>query len=145
MLWTKWERILQRMAERYKDIYGYEAEELKLLFLDIEYRAEMIGNTDSQEHSFYEESVMYLRKNEKEWYLFGTADEWRVKENSAFPEKTGFLDSEWLADNESLKVELIYILPPDVYRRQKELYFFGGYPLDIWSIPKDTPVTKISL
>ncbi|MFG6379510.1 MAG: hypothetical protein K1W19_14535 [Lachnospiraceae bacterium] len=47
MLWTKWERILQRMAERYKDIYGYEAEELKLLFLDIEYRAEMIGNTDS--------------------------------------------------------------------------------------------------
>lgn len=105
----------------------------------------MIGNTDSQEHSFYEESVMYLRKNEKEWYLFGTADEWRVKENSAFPEKTGFLDSEWLADNESLKVELIYILPPDVYRRQKELYFFGGYPLDIWSIPKDTPVTKISL
>ncbi len=75
MLWTKWERILQRMAERYKDIYGYEAEELKLLFLDIEYRAEMIGNTDSQEHSFYEESVMYLRKNEKEWYLFRTADE----------------------------------------------------------------------
>ncbi len=75
MLWTKWERILQRMAERYKDIYGYEAKELKLLFLDIEYRAEMIGNADSQEHSFYEESVMYLRKNEKEWYLFGTADE----------------------------------------------------------------------
>ncbi|MCI8719392.1 MAG: hypothetical protein HFH64_14885 [Lachnospiraceae bacterium] len=61
-----------RTLQRY---YGYEAKELKLLFLDIEYRAEMIGNTDSQEHSFYEESVMYLRKNEKEWYLFGTADE----------------------------------------------------------------------
>ena len=136
---------LQRMAERYEDVYRYGVEELKVLFLDIEYSAEVIGHTNSQEHSFYEDSVIYLRKNEKEWYLFGTADEWRVTENSAFPEKTGFLDSEWLADGESISAELIYILPPDVYRQQKEIYFFGGYALDIWNIPKDIPVTKISL
>lgn len=136
---------LQQMAERYKDIYGYETEELKVLFLNVEYSAEVIGNTDLQKHAFYENSVIYLRKNETEWYLFGTADEWKVTENSAFPEKTGFLNSEWLADGERLRVELIYLLPPDVYRQQKEIYFFGGYPLDIWNIPKNTPVTKISL
>lgn len=136
---------LQQMAERYKDIYGYETEELKVLFLNVEYSAEVVGNTDLQKHAFYENSVIYLRKNETEWYLFGTADEWKVTENSAFPEKTGFLNSEWLADGERLRVELIYLLPPDVYRQQKEIYFFGGYPLDIWNIPKNTPVTKISL
>ncbi len=136
---------LQQMAERYKDIYEYETEELKVLFLNVEYSAEVIGSTDLQKHAFYENSMVYLRKNETEWYLFGTADEWRVTENSAFPERTGFLSSEWLADGESLKVELIYILPPDIYRQQKEIYFFGGYPLDVWNIPVNTPVTKISL
>lgn len=137
---------LQRMAQRYKDIYGYEAEELKVLFLDVGYSAEMIGTATSQYlHSFYGNSLLYMRKNEKEWYLFGTADEWRITENSGFPEHTGFIDSSQLKVGESLRAELAYILPPDVYRQQKDLYFFGGYPQSRWDIPENTPVTRISL
>lgn len=136
---------LQQMAKRYKEVYGYETEELKVLFLDMEYSAEVIGNgCSSQIHNFYINSILYLKKNEKEWSLFGTADEWKITENSLIPQNIGFLDSETLGGGGRLRAELIYILPPDIYRQQKELYFFGSLN-NSQNPPEEIPITKISL
>jgi len=136
---------LQQMAQRYRDVYGYETEELKVLFLDVGYSTEAAEIADMNLHCLYKNSFLYLTKNEREWYIFGTADEWKVTENSGFPEQTGFFDFGYLKEGESLRVELAYILPPDVYRQQKELYFFGACPQNILSVSEDIPVTKILL
>lgn len=139
---------LQQMAERYKDIYGYDREALKILLLDIFYSGEVIGDgfcSTGVTNCFYENSYIYRKDRNGRYYPFGTADDWNVTENSRSPGQNGILNMEWLDTGDTLNIQMAYLVPPSVYEQQDALYFFGGQSRNDINILEDTPVTKIAL
>lgn len=155
---TDWEELpqeykekgyLQQMAQRYQNIYGYREEELKVLLLDIVYSAETVGTLNQNEKthqiSFYENSYLYTKESDGEWKIFGTADDWRVKENSVNPKNIGWMNTQMLETGQSITVQMAYILPPELYQKYEALYFQGGWLWDYSTYDTVVPFTKIVL
>lgn len=140
---------LQQMAQRYQSVYGCTEEELKVLLLDVVYSAEAVGdlyeNGKTEILSFYENSYLYTKESEKEWKVFGMADDWRVTGNSAEPEKVGWMNMESLTVGESISVQMAYLLPPELYQKYDALYYAGGWWWDNSTYDTAVPVTKIAL
>ena len=139
---------LQKMAERYKDIYGYDREKLRILLLDISYFGEVIGDGfcfTGVMNFFYENSHLYTKDKNGNYYPFGTADDWNITENSRSPERNKILNMEWLDEGDMLNIQMAYLVPPSVYEQQDALYFFGGQSRNYIDISEDTSVTKIAL
>lgn len=140
---------LQKIAQRYQSVYGYQEDELKVLFLDISYSAEgtgkRYGNGEAKAFNFYENSYLYTKDDSGEYWIFGTADDWNVLSNSRNPENIGSVNMEWLASGNVVTVKMAYILPPDIYQEKGALYFSGGWQLWGELLNKDTPFAKIEL
>lgn len=115
---------LQKMAERYQNKYGYNKDQLKVLLLDISYVGRQ--ETNSEYFSIYENTWLFTRDNDKKRWMFGTADDWTVLSNDAHPERTGHINTEWIAGEQELTVQAAYILPPDIWEKEEALYFCSG-------------------
>ena len=141
---------MQQMAQRYNSVYGYGQDELKVLLLDIVYSAEEVGNlinnnAKTELISFYENSYLYTKESDREWKIFGTADDWRVTENSANPENTGWMNMAALEIGQSITVQMAYIIPPELYQKYDALYFQGGWMWYSNTYDTAVPFTKIAL
>lgn len=130
--------VLQKMAEQYEQSYGYSQDQMKILILDIDFSKpaeeefeEGYGRYGSiQKVDFYWYTYLYTRdENEKRW-IFGTADDWLVTENSAEGGRTGCINTEWMVEEQTVTLQAAYLLPPEIYN-EGELYFNGGEYIDI--------------
>jgi len=128
---------LQEMAQRYEESYGYSREQMRILLLNINFSkpvqddlAEEDRYDSIQKVDFYMNTYLYTRdENEKRW-IFGTADDWLVTENSAEGGRTGHINAEWLAEGQTVTLQAAYLLPPEIYN-EGALYFNGGAYTDI--------------
>lgn len=122
---------LQTMAQRYQDVYGYADNELKVLLLDLTYSTEQIGQLQYEEdkiliYDFYGGSRIYVKNKEEKLHLFGLADDWTVLSNSANPDNLGAVNLETMRLEDTVTIQMAYILPPEACERYDALYFTGG-------------------
>lgn len=115
---------LQKMAERYKNEYRYSEEELKVLLMDISYIGQ--GEKGSFYFSIYDYTWIFTRSSDKKRWVFGTADDWTVLSNDVHPERTGHINTEWIGGEQTVTVQVAYILPPDIWEKEDALYFCAG-------------------
>lgn len=110
------------MAECYEQKFGYRREELKILLLDI--HISNVGQNMTR-YDFYENTYLFTRdENGKRW-IFGTADDWLITENSEKNGRVGHMNTELLRQNQVVTCQAAYLLPPEIYN-EGELYFCGG-------------------
>ena len=135
---------LQKTAERYKETYGYDQSQMKILLLDLNINRQDRGEAgeEKQKFNFFEYSYLFTRdENEKRW-VFGTADDWMVTENSAEGGRTGHINAEWFVFNQTVSLRAAYVLPPEIYDKG-ELYFCGGEQKE--DNYRQTPIQRIAL
>jgi len=139
---------LQKMAQRYHDIYNCQEEELKVLVLDLNYTSSQLGELMDDDKTavnyFYGRSKLYVKDEKNSLWLFGTADSWIVTENSAHPENIGSVNLDIMELDASISIRMAYILPPQLYENYSALYFSGGGS-EITYDEDEIPMTKIVL
>jgi len=114
---------LQKMAERYKNEYGYSDKQLKVLLLDISYTGK---GMEPNYLSIYDYTWLFTRGGDKKRWVFGTADDWTVLSNGVHPERTGHINTEWIGAEQTMVVQAAYILPPDIWEKEDAMYFCSG-------------------
>ncbi len=121
---------LKNMAARYKEKYGVEENQLKILLLDIKYKADLSDEVPSESSAidceFYEMSYLFTRDNAGKRWVFGTMDDWMVTTNSVNSSRIGHINIERMHSYDTVTVTGAYILPPEIYEKETALYFCGG-------------------
>lgn len=141
---------LQKMAERYEQEYGYNKNQMKILLLDMNVMKSV--QNESEQHKqeydsvisvdFYPWTYLYTRDNNEKRWVFGTADDWIVTENSTESGRTGHINTERIAEGQNVVLQAAYLLPPEIYN-EGALYFNGGEYKDIDY--SEQPLQKIVL
>ncbi len=142
---------LEQMAKRYHEVYDISPDDLKLLVLDISYTARELESEIVQMNKFncefYNRSYLYTRTDEGKRWVFGTMDDWMVKSNDTNPWRTKHINVEMMKDGDTVELEAVYILPPDIYDNETALYFYGGYLIDFYGEEdgEPQPIAEIKL
>ncbi len=138
------------MAERYEQEYGYNKNQMKILLLDMNVMKSV--QNESEQHKqeydsvisvdFYPWTYLYTRDNNEKRWVFGTADDWIVTENSTESGRTGHINTERISEGQNVVLQAAYLLPPEIYN-EGALYFNGGEYKDIDY--SEQPLQKIVL
>lgn len=121
---------LELMAQQYEEKYGLARGELKLLLMDVTYTHRGDGSENAMDYcslfDIYMNSFVFTRDSEGKRWVFGSADDWIVKNNTVDSGRTGHINIERMRVGDSLAVQMAYILPPEIYNNHSALYFCGG-------------------
>lgn len=138
---------LETMAKRYEEKYGVAKDSLKLLLLDVSYIATEIPSDVIDNFKwncvFYDRSYLFTRDAEGKRWVFGTMDDWMVTSNSVNESRTGHINIEKMNEGDTIAVQAVYILPPEIYENYDALYYSGGDLME-WN-EQNIPVVEIPL
>lgn len=134
---------LEDMAARYEQEFGYSRAELKILLLDINIsRFEESVTKDMERYNFYENTYLFTRDEGGKRWIFGTADDWVITENSIEGGRMGHINMEKLEMGQTMTYQAAYLLPPEIY--QEGVFYFCGGKLKM-NNASETPVQRISI